>query len=76
MMTVPKLLKQGGTARRIESLQQKMYGGGGGTLLHALNPPCSAFLFQQFLARCHPCISLIIFTLVSLIFEWSVYIHV
>ena len=27
---------------------------GCGRLLHALNPPRSAFLFQQFLARCHP----------------------
>ena len=32
--------------------------GGCGRLLHALNPPRSAFLFQQFLARCHPYILL------------------
>ena len=29
-----------------------------GRLLHALNPPRSAFLFQQSLARCHPYILL------------------
>ena len=36
-------------------------GGGGGCcrrLLHTLNPPHSAFLLQQFLARCHPYILL------------------
>ena len=32
--------------------------GGCGRLLHALNPPRSAFLFQPFLARCHPYILL------------------
>ena len=31
---------------------------GCGRLLHDLNPPRSAFLFQQFLARCHPYILL------------------
>ena len=64
--TVPKLLKQEGTARRIESMQQSsatplptsLVFGGCGRLLHALNPPRSAFLFQQFLARCHPYILL------------------
>ena len=28
--------------------------GGCGRLLHALNPPRSAFLYLQFLERCHP----------------------
>ena len=30
-------------------------------LLHALNPPHSAFLYLQFLAWCHPYILLLIF---------------
>ena len=41
-------------------------------MLHALNPPRSAFLFQQSLARCHPYILFQIFTLVSLIFSLTV----
>ena len=32
--------------------------GGCGRLLHALTPPRSAFLYLQFLARCHPYILL------------------
>ena len=35
--------------------------GGCGRLLHALTPPRSAFLYLQFLARCHPYILLQIF---------------
>ena len=53
--TVPK--------RRSESMQQSsatqsLHLGGCGRLLHALTPPCSAFLYLQFLARCHPYILL------------------
>ena len=37
-----------------------------GRLLHALNHiPCSGFLYLQFLARCHPYILFLIFTLVE-----------
>ena len=39
-----------------------------GSLLHALTPPRSAFLYLQFLERCHPYILLLIFILVSLFF--------
>ena len=65
MTPCQKLLKQEGTARRSESMQQSsttqsqsLVFGGCGRLLHALTPPRSAFLFQQFLARCHPYILL------------------
>ena len=36
--------------------------GGCGRLLHALTPPRSAFLYLQFLARCHPYILLHFYT--------------
>ena len=37
-----------------ESSATPRFFGGCGRLLHALNPPRSAFLYLQFLARCHP----------------------
>ena len=59
MTPCQKLLKQEGTARWIESMQKssatpKNRDVGRGLRKHALNPPHSAFLFQQFLAWCHP----------------------
>ena len=73
MTVCQKLLKQESTARRIDNLPQpsktKMYGAGCRGLLHARNPPRSAFLFQQFLAQCYPTSFLMIIILVSLIFS-------
>ena len=61
MTPCQKLLKQEGTARRIESIQQssatpKTKNVGRGKIVESLNPP--RFLFQQFLARYHPYILL------------------
>ena len=57
------------TARRSESMPQPnpyiLVLGGCGRLLHVLTPPHSAFLYLQFLARCHPYILLQIFILVE-----------
>ena len=62
MTPCQKLLKQEGTVRRIESMQQssetpKTQDVGWG-LWKIVNPPRSAFLFQQFLAWFHPYILL------------------
>ena len=78
-----KLLKQEGTARRIESMQQSSAtpkkqrcreGVAEDCCMHALNPPRSAFLFQQFgtVSSLHPTSFLMIFTPVPLIFSAKV----
>ena len=43
--------------------------GGCRRLLHAFNPPHSAFLFQQFLARCHPYILLHFYTCILAVID-------
>ena len=56
MVPCQNLLKQEGTVRRIDNMQQSsathslyiLLFGGYRRLLHAVNPPRSAFLFQKF----------------------------